>query len=48
MYNIIMADTSYTPLDNPDLATFDPTTIGVDGGITTQAVNSKKTTIGTY
>jgi hypothetical protein len=34
-----MADTSYTPLDNPDLSTFDPATIGVDDSITTQAVN---------
>ena len=28
-------DTSFTPLDNPDLSTFDPSTIGNDPGITT-------------
>jgi hypothetical protein len=36
-----MSDTSYTPLENPDLTTIDPATIGVDPSITTQAINAK-------
>jgi hypothetical protein len=34
-------DTSYTPLDNPDLSVLDPATIGVDSSITTQAINAR-------
>jgi hypothetical protein len=34
-------ETSYTPLENPDLSGLDPSTIGVDSSINTQSVNSK-------
>jgi hypothetical protein len=34
-------DTSYTPLENPDLSGLDPSTIGVDSTITTQTINSQ-------
>ena len=36
-----MADTSFTPLDNPDLSTFDPSTIGVDPDITTEVIQAR-------
>jgi hypothetical protein len=34
-------DTSYTPLQNPDLSVLDPSTVGVDSTITTQTINSQ-------
>ena len=34
-------DTSFTPLDNPDLSTFDPSTIGIDPGITTEVIQAR-------
>ena len=34
-------DTSFTPLENPDLSTFNPSDIGVDTTITTQSINDR-------
>ena len=32
---------SFTPLDNPDLSTFDPLTIGIDPDITTEVIQAR-------
>ena len=34
-------DTSFTPLDNPDLSTFDPLLIGIDTDITTEVIQAR-------
>jgi hypothetical protein len=34
-------DNSFIPLDNPDVTTFDPTTIGIDANITQETITSK-------
>jgi hypothetical protein len=37
IYSLLyIMDTSYTPLENPDLSVLDPSTVGVDSTITTQ------------
>ena len=36
-----MTDTSFTPLDNPELSTFDPSTIGIDPDITTEVIQTR-------